>query len=72
MDSLKRAYALRITKAPCVEPSRIDFVSWLKAHQIDDDENWLFLGDFNFYRSLEDRNKPGGNLQDTLTFNDIL
>jgi hypothetical protein len=32
----------------------------------------LFLGDFNFYRSLEDRNRPGGNLQDTLIFNDAI
>jgi hypothetical protein len=32
----------------------------------------LFLGDFNFYRSIEDRNRPGGNLQDTLIFNDAI
>jgi hypothetical protein len=44
----------------------------MRSHVIDDDENWLFLGDFNFYRSLEDRNKPGGNLSDTLIFNDLL
>ena len=57
---------------PCLEPARTDFVNWLKNHHIDDDVNWLFLGDFNFYRSLDDRNKPGGNLQDTLIFNDII
>jgi hypothetical protein len=57
---------------PCLEPARTDFVNWLKNHHIDDDVNWLFLGDFNFYRSLDDINKPGGNLQDTLNFNDII
>jgi hypothetical protein len=57
---------------PCVEPERSEFVAWLKSHSIEDDENWLFLRDFNFYRSLEDRNQPGGNLQDTLIFNDII
>jgi hypothetical protein len=57
---------------PCVEPERSEFVAWLKSHSIEDDENWLFLGDFNFYRSLEDRNQPGGNLQHTLIFNDII
>jgi hypothetical protein len=31
-----------------------------------------FLGNFNFYRSLEDRNKPGENIQDTLIFNDVI
>ena len=35
-------------------------------------EHWLFVGDFNFYRSLQDRNRPGGNLNDTLIFNDII
>jgi endonuclease/exonuclease/phosphatase family metal-dependent hydrolase len=33
---------------------------------------WIFLGDFNFYISLENRNKPGGNLTDTLIFNDAI
>ena len=45
---------------------------WLKSHTITSDENWLFLGDFNFYHLLEDRNKPGGNVLDTLIFNDVI
>lgn len=32
----------------------------------------MILGDFNFYRSLENRNKNGGNFQDTLIFNDMI
>jgi endonuclease/exonuclease/phosphatase family metal-dependent hydrolase len=35
-------------------------------------ENWILLGDFNFYRSLDDRNRGGGNFQDTLIFNDVI
>ena len=65
-------WKLTTVYGPCVEPGRSLFVDWLKGHQIDDDANWLFVGDFNFYRSLEDRNKLGGNIQDTLTFNDLL
>ena len=57
---------------PCTEPPRSMFVDWLKNLQIGDDVNWLILGDFNFYRSLEDRNRPGGNLQDTLLFNEAI
>lgn len=38
---------------PCEEPARSAFIDWFKAHDIQDLENWLFLGDFNFYRSLE-------------------
>ena len=30
----------------------------------------FFLGDFNFYRSLSNRNRPGGNLADAFTFNE--
>jgi hypothetical protein len=57
---------------PCLEPARTDFVNWMKNIQIQDEDNWLFMGDFNFYRSLDNRNKPGGNLQDTFVFNDII
>ena len=35
-------------------------------------ENWIFLRDFNFYRSLNNRNRPGGNLADTFIFNDAI
>jgi endonuclease/exonuclease/phosphatase family metal-dependent hydrolase len=40
--------------------------------QIPDDENWLFVGDFNFYRSLQNRNRDGGNMQDIMVFNSII
>ncbi len=32
----------------------------------------MFLGDFNFYRSTANRNKPGANMNDILIFNDII
>ena len=57
---------------PCRDPARSDFVLWLPSDSIATDENWLFLEDFSFYRSLEDRNKHGENVQDTLIFNDII
>lgn len=30
------------------------------------------MGDFNFYRSLQNRNKPGGCMSDTLIFNEAI
>ena len=57
---------------PCQEPARSTFTSWLKDLQLDPTENLLLLRDFNFYRSLENRNRPGGNLQDTIIFNEII
>ena len=35
-------------------------------------ENWLLMGDFNFIRSEENRNKPGEDINDILLFNDII
>jgi hypothetical protein len=32
----------------------------------------MLIGDFNFYRSVEDRNKPGGNVSDMNLFNSII
>jgi hypothetical protein len=32
----------------------------------------LFLGDFNFKRSEENRNKPGGDVNDMFLFNEII
>lgn len=40
---------------PCDEPTRDDFVTCLNALQIPH-ENWLLVGDVNFYRSLENKN----------------
>jgi exonuclease III len=57
---------------PCQEPDRTSFLNWFKNCEADDTINWLFLGDFHFYRSLENRNKLGGNIMDTLHFNDAI
>ena len=57
---------------PCDEPEISEFISWFRSCDVNDTTNWLFLGDFNFYRSLEDRNKAGGILAHTLIFNDAI
>lgn len=44
---------------PCVEPARSMFISWHRNLDMQDEENWIVLGDFNFYRSLENRNRNG-------------
>ena len=36
------------------------------------EENWLLLGDFNFMRSIENRNQPGGGVNDIFLFNEII
>ena len=68
----QEVWKLSLVYGPCSEPDRSLFIEWLKNLQIGDADNWLVVGDFNFYRSLEDWNRPGGNLQDTLLFNDAI
>ena len=47
-------------------------MSWLYHLTIPLDENWLLLGDFNFIRSLDNRNLPGGDINDIFLFNEII
>jgi hypothetical protein len=35
-------------------------------------DDWLLAGDFNMIRSLENRNRAGGNLNDMQLFNDLI
>ena len=49
---------------PCQSPARDEFVQWLYNLDINCDDKWLLLGDFNFMRSLENHNLPGGNVND--------
>jgi hypothetical protein len=51
---------------------RNDFTHWLYNLQIRTDESWMLIGDFNFYRSPEDRNRDGANYSDMETFNSII
>jgi hypothetical protein len=57
---------------PTGEPNRTNFVAWLYSPDIALEDLWLLAGDFNFYRSSENRNRPGGSYEDMLTFNDII
>jgi hypothetical protein len=57
---------------PCRQPARDSFVSWLYNLNIDDDELSLLVGDFNFYRYAENRNRHGGNFNDCLVFNNTI
>lgn len=47
-------------------------MQWLYNLDIHFDDNWLLLGDFNFMRSLENHNLPGGNVNDIFLFNEII
>ena len=48
------------------------FTNWLFDLNIPSADDWLLLGDFNYIRSPDNRNKPGANVQDMFTFNDFI
>lgn len=56
---------------PSHGPERDEFIDWLHDLQIDNDY-WMILGDFNFYRSVLNRNKTGGNMNDIFIFNEFI
>lgn len=49
-----------------------NFINWLMSLNIPSNEYWLLVGDFNFIRSPENRNKHGENYGDMITFNDFI
>lgn len=65
-------WTLVVVYGPCQGQERDDFATWLNASLIPSCENWMLLGDFNFYRSLENRNRPGRNLNDMVIFDTII
>lgn len=57
---------------PYTHDGKRDFIQWLKHYNISDDENWLLVGDFNLLRKPENRNKPGGDVNEMLFFNEAI
>lgn len=37
-----------------------------------DDQDWIIVGDFNLMRTLDDRNRPGGDLSEMMLFNEAI
>ena len=57
---------------PCQGVLRDEFVNWLYNLQVEPEQKWLLLGDFNFIRSMDNRNLPGGDVNDIFIFNEII
>lgn len=57
---------------PCRGEERQNFIDWLYNLDIPNNDDWLLVGDYNFIRSTQNRNKPGRDSNDILLFNDII
>ena len=57
---------------PCNIQEKLEFIEWFTNIQMPDDVDWIVMGDFNFIRSPEDRNRPGGDVNQMLLFNEAI
>jgi hypothetical protein len=48
------------------------FITWFLNLDTDDLDGWILVGDFNLYRSTEDRNKSRGDANKMQLFNDLI
>jgi hypothetical protein len=65
-------FTLVFVYGPCQGVERDNFVSWLYNLSIPPEQNWVILGDFNFIRSPDNRNRPGGDINDMCIFNEMI
>jgi hypothetical protein len=56
----------------CQAGRKARFLDWFANIDMPDDTDWLIVGDFNFIRSPSDRNKPGGDTNGMLLFNEAI
>jgi hypothetical protein len=56
--------------ALCTPEGKEEFLSWFHNISMSDEEEWLVVGNFNLLQHLSDRNRPGGNIQEMLKFNE--
>jgi hypothetical protein len=57
---------------PTIEEGGNIFTTWLFSLNHDDHDLWMILGDFNIMRSPNNRNRPGGDNNNMLLFNNII
>lgn len=58
--------------APCIDEGRIQFLECFKNIDMLDMVDWLIVSDFNLIRYPENRNKPGGDVNNMLAFNEAI
>ena len=71
-NTSSKSWILTNIYGPCNHEHNIEFIEWFGNIQMPNDVDWIIMGDFNFIRSLEDRNKPGGDVNEMLMFNEAI
>lgn len=71
-NSSAHTWILTNIYGPCEQTDKIEFLNWFSNIRMPPDEDWILMGDFNFIRSPSDRNKPGGDINQMLLFNEAI
>lgn len=58
--------------APCTFEGKRIFLEWFTNIDMPDDVNWMVVGDFNLIRSPENRNRPGGDVNEMFLINEAI
>ena len=58
--------------APRTPAGKLQFTDWFKNIQMPDDIYWLLVGDFTLIRRLDNRNSPGGDVNEMFHFNEAI
>lgn len=58
--------------APCTYVGKREFLDWFSDIQMPQEINWLVVRDFNLCQSPDDRNRPGGDINEMLLFNEAI
>lgn len=57
---------------PCEHNDKAEFIDWFSNIHMPPDVDWIIMGDFNFIRDPNDRNKPGGDVNEMVLFNEAI
>jgi exonuclease III len=57
---------------PSQSDRKSSFLEWFSNIDMPDDADWIIMGDFNFIRKPSDRNRPGGDINGMMLFNDAI
>ena len=68
----QQSWILANIYGPCDQNDKADFIDWFSNIHMPPNVDWIVMGDFNFIRDPQDRNRPGGDVNDMLLFNEAI
>jgi hypothetical protein len=66
------SFHVAIIYGPAASTKKANFISWLYNFDTSVIEDWLISGDFNLLRSLSDRSRPRGDINEMILFNELI